>query len=292
MKLSHDLLVHIKNLELHTRRLLKNSLVGTTRSKIKGAGFEFDQIREYQVGDDVRCIDWKSSARMNKPLIKQYVEERTKTIFIAVDVSSSSCIGSDVYDKWMTHADIATMVTLVAGHTNDMVGLLFFSDKIELYVPPVRGRNKMHFLIQKLFEQNVSPYKKTSMSTLLRYISKLNKKNSMLIIISDFIDQISEKDLATAAKLYDTIAIRCLTPQERELSTCGFLIMNDAETGLQQLIDVRPSRIVEINAFLKNRIIDQSKLFVRSGVDILDIDKGSDYGSNLVAFFQKRMRLS
>lgn len=290
MKLSHDVLTHIKNLELHTRRLLRGSLIGTTRSKVKGAGFEFDQIRDYQVGDDVRCIDWKSSARMNKPLIKQYVEERTKTILIAVDISSSSCAGSDAYDKWMAHADIATILALVAGYCNDMVGLILFSDVIELYIPPARGRNKAHFLIQKLFEQKTVEHKKTNMSTLLHYVAGLNKKNSLLVIISDFIDELSGKDLGIAGQIYDAIAIRCLTPQERSLDACGFLTMNDIETGFKQLIDTRSCKIAHINAFLKKRIEDQSKLFARNRIDVLDIEKGVDYFSDLVAFFQKRMR--
>lgn len=290
MKLSHDVRTHIKNLELHTRRLLRGSLIGTTRSKVKGAGFEFDQIRDYQVGDDVRCIDWKSSARMNKPLIKQYVEERTKTILIAVDISSSSCAGSDAYDKWMAHADIATILALVAGYCNDMVGLILFSDVIELYIPPARGRNKAHFLIQKLFEQKTVEHKKTNMSTLLHYVAGLNKKNSLLVIISDFIDELSGKDLGIAGQTYDAIAIRCLTPQERSLDACGFLTMNDIETGFKQLIDTRSCKIAHINAFLKKRIEDQSKLFARNRIDVLDIEKGVDYFSDLVAFFQKRMR--
>lgn len=289
MKISPHLLAHIKQLEISTRRLLKGSLLGAARSKIKGTGFEFDQIRDYQVGDDVRSIDWKSSARMNKPLVKQCVEERTKTIFIAVDVSSSSMTGSDLYNKWLMHIDIAAVLALVGGYCNDQVGLILFSDTIELYIPPVRGRYRAQFLMQTLFTYSLSKHKKTNMNALLQYSASLRKKNSMLLIISDFIDDFSQDYLSIVGKMYDTIVIRCLTAQERLLSSCGFLTMNDIETGQQQLIDLRASKIDAINALLKKRCDDQTKFFMRCGVDILDIERGENYCSDLVAFFQKRI---
>lgn len=290
MRLSDDLLRHMKQLELYTRRLLKNSLIGQARSKIKGTGFEFDQIREYHMGDDVRCIDWNASARMNKLLVKQYVEERLKTVLIAVDVSSSASTGSDTYNKWMTHADIATVLALAAGYAHDMVGLILFSDEIELYIPPARGRHRGQFLMEALFKHQGQKNKKTDIGVLLHYVANLGKKDSMLVIISDFIDESFERHLPAVATLYDTVVVRCLMPQERVLYSGGFLVFSDIESGNEQLIDMRTKQAQRINAFLKERAESQAALFKKSGIDLLDIDQGTDYCADLVAFFSSRMR--
>lgn len=290
IRLSDDLLRHMKQLELYTRRLLKNSLMGQARSNLKGTGFEFDQIREYYMGDDVRCIDWNASARMNKLLVKQYVQERIKTVLIAVDVSSSTYSGSDAYNKWMTHADIATVLALAAGYSNDMVGLLLFSDTVERYIPPARGRHRGQFLMEVLFKHHVQKNRKTDIGALLQYAANLHKKDSMMVIISDFIDESFEPHLPALSRLYDTVVVRCLSPQERALNVGGFLVLSDIETGGEHLIDMRKTKAHRINAFLKERLEVQEKLFRQNGIDLLDVDQGTDYCADLVAFFKNRMR--
>jgi len=149
--LNADLRRKIRQIEIYTRRLLTSSLVGDSRSAVRGSGFEFDQIREYRAGDDVRFIDWNASARINELLVKEFIEERSRTIILCVDVSLSSFFGSGTADKKQTMAEIASVLALVAGRGKDRIGLMLFSDTVELYVPPMRGLHHTHRLIEHLF---------------------------------------------------------------------------------------------------------------------------------------------
>ena len=150
MKLSPDVVKKIKHIEICTRRLLSGSFIGENSSAIKGSGLEFDQLREYQQGDDVRFIDWNSSARMNKLLIKQYVEQRSRTIVIAVDVSASANFGTAKENKRDVMAQIGATLSLVAGYAKDNIALLLFTDQVELFIPPGKGRNHMHHIVEQL----------------------------------------------------------------------------------------------------------------------------------------------
>src|SRR5581483_1966149 len=206
--ISSDIIVKIKQLEIFTRRLLNGTLVGDSRSAIKGTGFEFDQIREYNYGDDIRFIDWKSSARNNKLLIKQYIEERSRTIFLVVDISHSSIFSSSSCNKQERIAEIVSVLALVAQHGKDHVGLLLFSDEIEEYIPPASSLQHVHYVLKKIL--SVKPKRaQTNISCALKHLLSVAKKEAIVFLVSDFIDESYETYLAQIAKRFDLIAVRC-----------------------------------------------------------------------------------
>src|SRR3990172_8575591 len=165
----------IKEIEIHTRRLLRGSMVGDSRSEMKGTGFEFDQIREYSMGDDIRFIDWNASARNNTMLVKQYIEERSRAIFLAVDISASMFLGSGPESKHDIIAQVASVLALVSEAGKDRVGLILFSDEIELYIPPSQGKYHIATIMQELFT-HVPRSKKTDISVVLKKLAALKKR--------------------------------------------------------------------------------------------------------------------
>ena len=197
----------IRHIEIATRRLLSGSLVGDTRSRLKGTGFEFDQIREYQQGDDVRFIDWRASARMNKFLIKEYVEERNRTVVLAVDCSASQRFASGNKLKSEVISQVASVLALVANYGSDNVSLVLFSDKIECFIPAGRGRNHTRAIMEVIFGFQPTG-KETAISCALEHVAKQNRKDGILFLISDFIDDHSfDKSLSIVSRMYDTVAI-------------------------------------------------------------------------------------
>jgi uncharacterized protein (DUF58 family) len=262
--------------------------MGQARSALKGSGFEFDQIREYRMGDDVRFIDWNASARSDKILVKQYRQERGRTIMIALDISASSRMGSDSYDKWLTQADLASVLALAAAQADDAVGLILFSDRVEKYIPPMRSRHAGRALMDTIFSYQAQG-QQTALTPLCKHLGSIRKKDAMLFVISDFIEGDGHEQFPLLGRLYDMVAIRCLMPQERELPADGFVVMGDVESGAEWLIDARHTNRVRINSFLKQRLEDQNRLFSRAGIDLFDVTNGSQYVSDMVSFFYKRL---
>ncbi len=231
--ISQETLKKIKQIEIHTRRLLNGSRVGDTRSKTRGSGFEFDQIREYQTGDDVRFIDWKSSARMNKLLVKQYIEERSRCVMIALDGSASGMFTSAAQTKYNLMSEVAAVLALVAEYGNDSSSLVLFADAVQQFIPPNKGRNHVHTLMQHIFEHKMiansgaakfrTPDKiqvdstrgesfdrirtggapsetklslgKTTFRLPLEHIARLRRKDALVVLISDFIDIQAEQGI-------------------------------------------------------------------------------------------------
>jgi uncharacterized protein (DUF58 family) len=262
--------------------------MGQARSALKGSGFEFDQIREYRMGDDVRFIDWNASARSDKMLVKQYRQERGRTVLIALDISASSRMGSDDYDKWITQADLASVLALAASQSDDAVGLILFSDHVEQYIPPMRSRHAGRFLMETLFSYRAQG-RQTALAPLFNHVGSLRKKDAMLFLISDFIDAPGQEQFGVVGRLYDTVAIRCLMPQERSLPADGFFMMRDAEAGTDCLIDARSAQRARINTFLHERIAQQDQAFSRAGIDLFDVTSGSNYVPDMISFFYKRL---
>ncbi len=288
--ITSDILHKIKQIEIHTRRLLRSTLVGDSRSAIKGTGFEFDQIREYQFGDDVRFIDWNASARTNSLLVKQYIEERSRTILLAVDISGSNLLGSNNTLKRDTIAQIASVIALITNIGKDRVGLILFSDTVELYIPPSRGQRHVHTIMEQLFGY-CTQNKKTNITAALKKLAQLKYKDALVFLISDFIDDtIDPTYVSCIARRYDLIAIRCLDKQEQELPHVGFLPMQDNETGEQLIIDTRSSAIQPVHAFLEERLAKQTKLFKRNGISLLDVANNDSFIGAIIRFLKRRMR--
>lgn len=278
----------IKKLEIYTRRLLSGSLSGDNRSAIKGTGFDFDQIREYQEGDDVRFIDWSASARMNNLLVRQYMQERSRTVMLVVDVSSSTVWGSQENLKHETIAQIGSVLSLVALYGNDKVGLILFSDTIELFLPPARGREHVHRVMQQLFD--FKPVgRKTNISVACKKLIELKRKDMISFCISDFIDTDFETYMSLASRQTDLIAIRCLDQNEKQFPVAGFITMEDAETNQHVVIDSRRGKINTLNYFFNARTLDQERLFKRCGVDLINVSDRLDFIPSLVRFFRRRM---
>ena len=279
----------MKQLEIFTRRLLNGSLMGDSRSAQKGVGFEFDQIREYSCGDDIRFIDWKSSARSNKLLVKQYIEERSRTIIIAVDVSFSSAFGSGASTKCNRFAELASVLALVGHHGKDRVALLLFSDQVCEYIPPGTSLSHMHRIMELLFSYTPRQ-SKTDISVALKYMLSLKNRDAIVLILSDFIDTSVETYLAHVAKKYDTIAVRCLDEYEQALPSVGFVTIEDLEIGELVELDMRSQKNNFVKNILTARIHEQNKVFRKKGVELVDSSLHKvDYLADMVRFFRRRM---
>jgi len=295
--LSQEILTKIKHIEIYTRRILNNTLSGDSRSAVKGTGFEFDQIREYQLGDDVRYIDWKSSTRMNTLLTKQYIEERSRTVILAVDCSGSTFFSSNEDLRFDTIARMASVLALVAEYGKDHVGLLMFSDTVELFIPPKRGRTHTRMIMEKLFSlaEGGSPTKPwrsrgTDLNAAFEYLARRNIGKALVFMISDFIaDRPFTKYMSIIAKKHDLVAIRCLDEREKKFPSVGFLPIQDSETGELSLIDTRGKHGTHLNMLLAARIDEQNNLFKQHGVDVLDVRIDQSFMGELVCFFRRRM---
>jgi uncharacterized protein (DUF58 family) len=284
--LSPEIVKKIKQIEIHTKRLLSGLQVGDFSSARKGSGFEFDQIRDYQMGDDVRYIDWRSTARTGKLLMKQYIEERDRTVIIVVDVSSSSLFSSAGASKFDVMAQVAAVLALVADYGKDHASLVLFSDDIDVVIPPNRGKKHIHTLMRQVFSHNIER-KKTDLSVVLKYLAGLRSKDALVFFISDFIDSGYERFLQVVAKKYDFIALRCLDANEVTFPDVGFLTMQDIETGRECVVDTRNR--AGVAAFLQRRTQEQAMLFKKHGIDYLDIAPQRPFIGDVIQFFRRRM---
>jgi uncharacterized protein (DUF58 family) len=291
--ISQETLKRIKQIEIHTRRMLNGSLIGDTRSAKRGSGFEFDQIREYQQGDDVRFIDWKSSARTNTLLVKEYIEERNRCVIIVLDVSRSGLFTSSATTKYVVMSEIAAILALVAEYGNDSSSLLLFSDDIELFIPPAKGRHHVRMLITHMFEHKLTR-KATSFQAALKRLTRMQRKDALIVIISDFIDiqadYEAEKLLRTLTKQVEIVAIRCLDNfEEQAIPEVGFLTVEDIESGEKALLDMRHHSHERIRSFLRERACTQEHLLKKYGIDLLTVTPGIPCMSSLIRFFRQRM---
>lgn len=287
--LSKEIQKKIKLITIQTQRLLRGTQAGDSRSARKGTGFEFDQIREYQFGDDVRFIDWKASSRLNTILVKEYIEERSRTILLAVDVSQSGIMGSENQLKRDIFAEVASVLTLVTTAGRDRIGVILFTDTVETYIPPARGQHHAQHIMHTLFSYKPM-HRTTSINAPLKKLAEYKHKDAITCIISDFIDtHIDPKLLSYVARKHELYAIRCLDTYETTLQNFGFLTIEDSETGQQCVIDTRNDS-VGINDYLTQRLDEQSRLFTKKGVRLLEIANNQSYMSDLIRFFRRRMQ--
>lgn len=292
MRLAPEIIARIRSIELYTKKILSGTLIGQARTRHKGSGFEFDQIRDYQQGDDIRFIDWKGSARTNKLLVRQYNEERSRTIMLMVDGSASSAFTSSDARKYDLSSQIAAVFTLVGQQSKDAVGLVTFSDKIEQIIPPARGHKQTIKIMDALF--NFKPAGKTDMHVPFDYLARIKRRDTMAFVISDFITLSAADDYARAmhqvARRCDLIAVRTLDEKEQDLYFDGFVHMQDLETGEVFPIDLHKQNL---KVFLRRRIDDQNSMFKKNGVDLLQIaadqSNHQDFIGEIVRFFARRM---
>lgn len=285
MKLSKEVLQKIRNIEIHTRRLLSGTQLGDYSSARKGSGLEFDQLREYSPGDDIRFIDWNSSARHNNVMVREYIEERSRTIMLVVDGSGSQFYGSSDVLKQEFVAQVASVLAIIADSCKDFVGMILFEDEVKTVLPPKRGRKHVHNLMEQLFSHQGSG--KTSLKKAFERLIMMNRKDTVVFLLSDFIDSGYEKILKIVCKKYDTVAVRCLDKRETSFPSVGFVSMVDAETGQEATLKTNGGAL---NSILEQRAKQTEDLLKKCGAEVLNIELDQTaFVGQLVRFFRQRM---
>ncbi len=291
--ISAELFKQIKAIQLRTSYLVNDILAGEYTSAFKGRGMEFEEVREYRIGDDVRNIDWNVTARMhNVPYVKEYREERELTVMLLVDVSSSGEFGSHDKLKNEVAAEVASILAYAAIKSNDKVGLIVFSDKIERYIPPKKGRSHIWRVIRSIltFKPEGS---QTDISVPLEFLTKVAHRKTVSFLISDFIAEGFKKPLQMAKKKHDLIAVSVVDPRELEFPAVGFIELEDAETGETMLIDTYDSATTKgFKALNEKQLTERERFFRSLNVDHIMIRTDRSYIDPIVRFFLRREKRS
>ena len=283
-----EILKKVKQIQIRSSRLVNDVLAGEYVSVFKGRGMEFDEVREYQAGDDIRTIDWNVTARLGHPYIKRYTEERELTIMFLVDLSFSGEFGSMKQFKNEIATEICAVLAFSAVRNNDKVGLILFTDKIEKFVPPKKGKTHVLRVIREVLY--FKPENKgTDISIALEYLLKVTKRKTVCFLLSDFITEGFERALRIANKRHDMVAVSITDPRELEIPNVGFVELEDAETGEITLIDTSDRKMMErFNKFNVKNMEERAKLFRGMGVDLVDVRTDSSYVEPIMKFFRAR----
>ena len=285
-----EILDKVRLIEIRTRSAVDDLLAGEYHSVFKGRGVEFAEVREYQAGDDVRTIDWNVTARVGAPFVKVYDEERELTVVLVVDASASGAFGSGARMKGEVAVEISALLAFSAIRNNDRVGLLIFTDEVEVFVPPKKGRRHVLRVIRELLYFQPRG-KGTSIRGALDYLARVLHRRSVVFLISDFLDAGYERSLQLISGRHDLIAITVGDPRERELPDVGFIDLYDAETGESALVDTRHREVRRLFAARRQRDEERRRLLLRrTGVDVVEIDTSRSYIEPLVGFFRARAR--
>lgn len=288
MGLPPEVLKKVKMLEINTRKLVNNLFAGEYHTAFKGQGMTFADFREYVPGDDVRSISWALTARTGKTFIKTYEEEREMTLILAVDVSGSTDFGTGAYFKGEVMTHLAALLAFSAVKNNDQIGLLLFSDQVEHFVPPKKGRGHVQRLLRDLFYFKPKSHL-TKISSGLTFLQGAIKKKATIFVFSDFIDQSFEQSLRLLGKKHDVVACVVNDGAEYSLPVMGVVEVQDAETGEILTIDTSSSRFrEEYENAVKKRKEERDRLLRLSQVERVDVNSAKDYVDPLVAFFKKR----
>lgn len=284
-----ELLKKVRQIEIKTRGLSRNIFAGQYHSAFKGRGMAFSEVREYQYGDDIRDIDWNVTARYVRPYVKVFEEERELTVMLLVDVSGSRDFGSVNVMKKEVMTEIAATLTFSAIQNNDKIGVIFFSDRIEKFIPPQKGKKHILYIIRELIDFKPEA-KRTDIGQVLKYLTNAIKKRCTAFLISDFIDKGGFKDALTVAnRKHDMVAIQVYDQRETELPSVGLMKIKDAETGQERWIDSGSARVREAyKTWWEKRQTAMSDTFKKCRVDAVSIRTEDDYVKALIALFDKR----
>lgn len=285
-----EILKKIRRIELRTRRLVNSTFAGQYHSVFKGRGMNFEEVREYTPGDEIRSIDWNVTARMNAPFVKKFTEEREMTVVLVVDVSASGSFGSVELSKRELAAEVAAILAFSAINNNDKVGLLLFSDDVELFIPPKKGRQHTLRLIREMLYFEPKGHG-TNLGAALEYLNKVVSRRAVVFMISDFMTSDYTKQLTASSRRHDLVAIPIVDPGEETLPDVGIITLEDAETGEQ--IEINTSSRAVRNGFAvaeDRRRKELAKLLGSRGVDIIPLATNEDYLLPLRAFFEQRER--
>ena len=283
-----ELLKKVRKIEIKTRGLSKNIFAGEYHSAFKGRGMTFAEVREYQYGDEIRSIDWNVTARFGRPYIKVFEEERELTVVLLIDVSGSREFGTVTQLKKDIFTEVAATLAFSTIQNNDKIGVIFFSDKIEKFIPPKKGKKHVLQIIRELIDFQPESHK-TDIAGALRYFTNAIKKSSTAFIISDFIDKNFERDLTIANRKHDIVALQVYDIRETELPDVGLVKLKDAESGERIWVDTSDKRLRTTykHAWGEGQLALQ-KSFTKSGVDLVSMSTSEDYVRVLMKLFKMR----
>ena len=285
-----EILKKVRRIEISTRGLVNDVFSGEYHSVFKGQGMTFSEVREYQYGDDIRSIDWNVTARTGAPFVKVFEEERELTVMLLVDVSASGNFGSRERFKGEVAVELSAVLAFSAIKNNDKIGLILFSDRIEKFVPPRKGRRHVLRVLRELLYHKPEG-RGTDIGGALEYLSRVTRRKAVVFLVSDFLGSGFRRPMAVVGKRHDLIAVRMTDPREMDLPPMGFLQLEDPESG--QRIVVNTSKAGFQDAYRSDALARREKLdreFRRSQVDVIDIEPGEPYVEPLMRFFQRRMR--
>lgn len=284
-----ELLKKVRQIEIKTRGLSRNIFAGEYHTAFKGRGMTFSEVREYQYGDDVRSIDWNVTARFNRPYIKVFEEERELTVILLIDVSGSLDFGTGVSLKRNIMTEVAATLAFSAIQNNDKIGVIFFSDKIEKFIPPQKGRKHILYIIRELIDFKPSS-NKTDIAEALSYFTNVIKKRSTAFLISDFMDQKNFDDALTIAnRKHDIVAVQIYDKRETELPDVGLIKVKDAETEERIWINTNDNRLRKLysDTWVEKQLMLQ-QIFQKSRIDNVSINTEEDYVKALIRLFKLR----
>lgn len=283
-----ELLKKVRRIEIKTRGLSRHIFAGEYHSAFKGRGIAFSEVREYQYGDDIRSIDWNVTARFNHPYVKVYEEERELTVMLLIDVSGSGSFGTAVGFKRDLMTEVAAVLAFSAIYNNDKIGVIFFSDEVEKFIPPQKGRKHILRIIRELLDFTPES-RKTSLREPLRFLTNALKKRCTAFIISDFIVPDFEEALRIASNKHDIVALKVSDPLEKAIPDVGLIKIADSETGSEKWIDTSSAftrRAYE--EWWKNHLETIRGIFKRCGVDNTELSTRGDYVRPLIQLFESR----
>lgn len=284
-----ELLKKVRKIEIKTKRLSNHIFSGEYHTSFKGRGMTFAEVRQYGYGDDVRAIDWNVTARFNEPFVKVFEEERELTMMILVDVSGSKIFGTHEQTKNEYATEIAATLAFSATNNNDKVGLVLFTDQIELYVPPKKGKSHVLRIIREILEFQPKN-QKTKISTALEFLSSVQKKRAITFLISDFIDDNTyQKELKIAAQKHDITGIKVYDPKEEIFPNVGLILMNDAESGQKSWVNTGSKKIRhQFEGYFKQQHQNFLNSFSKAGAGSVSIKTNDSYVKKLLGYFKAR----
>lgn len=285
---TEELLAEVRRIRILTRHLMDERLSGDYHSVFKGQGIEFDEARPYQPGDDVRAIDWNVTARTGEPYIKRFSEERELTVLFMVDVSGSQSFGSGGRSKAARAAELTALLAMTAMDNHDKVGLVLFSDSVKQYIPPRKGRTAVQRLVREVLAAEETR-EGTNIKEALRFVSATQRRKAVVFLVSDYQDEGYEKELTAFARRHDVIACRITDPAEVTLPNVGIVELLDPETHQTMLVDTAAPDVRQaFEACVAETTQRQNRIFLRSGIDLLEIATDKPYVNAVRELFRRR----
>ena len=283
-----ELLKKVQKIEIKTRRLSDHIFGGEYHSTFKGRGMTFSEVRQYQYGDDVRNIDWNVTARYNEPYIKVFEEERELTMMLMVDISGSELFGTESQFKNEIITEIAATLAFSATQNNDKIGLILFSDDVELYIPPKKGRSHVLRIIRELIEFE-GKSKQTNIVEALKFLSNVMKKKAIVFVLSDFISEDYQHTLKIVSGKHDVTGIRVYDKREQEIPNIGVVQMQDEETGELMLVNTTSKKVRQnYGKFYHDKVAYYKDSFSKSGAGTIDCRVDESYVKKLLGYFKRR----